>query len=108
MGFLTSNQQNNTPAARRRHLSNMRFIIVVAGVYILYEGISQIVKNTAETPVWFYVYLVLFAAAIVFALILNEKRIRVLDQKIAEEEAKEAKEKPAEEEEPNDLDEPRR
>lgn len=106
MGFFTSNQQNNTPAARRKHLSNMRIIIIVAGGYILYEGISSIM-STPGTPAWFYIYLVLFTAAIVFALVLNEKRIKEIDRRIAEDEAKAAKEITHDDDEPNDLDEPR-
>lgn len=107
MGFLTPNPQNNTPAARRRHLANMRLIIALAGGYILYDGISGIVADQAGTPTWFYFYLVAFAAAIVFAFILNERRIKAIDREVAEAEAKAAREGGQDNDEPSDLDDPR-
>jgi len=116
MGFFSPNPQNNTPTARRRHLANMRLIIVLAGGYILYDGIRNVINDRAGTPTWFYFYLVAFAAAIVFAFILNERRIKAIDRQIAEAEAKEAQEAQAgtqgrdetdEDDEPNDLDDPK-
>ncbi len=113
MGFFTSNEERNTPMARRRHLTNMRLITLLAGGYILYEGIKQVINSKGTTPVWFYVYLVLFAVAIVFAFLLNEKRIKAIDKLIAEQEeeaahaAKEAgTEEPGDLDEYNDLDDP--
>ncbi len=107
MGFFTPNENGNTPAARRRHLINMRLLAILAGGYILYEGIKQVINNQGDTPAWFYVYLVAFTIAIILAILLNERRLKAVDKLIAEEAEEAAREAAAAGiEEPNDLDVP--
>jgi hypothetical protein len=102
MGFFQSNRPND-PVSRRRSLSNMRLIIVLATGYILYDGI-RLIREQESTPTFFYIYLVLFTIAMVASFFVNAKRIKDLDKRIAEDLAKEVTPENAPKEEwPDDL-----
>jgi len=76
---------------QRKRLTNMRIIVPAVSAYMLYNGIDTI-RRSESTPAYFYVFLVVFFGFMIFAFFLNQKRIRVIDVKIAEEEAREAQE----------------
>jgi len=81
MGLFQTNRSND-PASQRKRLGNMRVIIVLATAYILYDGI-KLIREQESTPIFFYIYLVVFALAMVFSFFLNAKRIKQVDELIA-------------------------
>jgi len=82
-------KRSNDLYTQRRHQGNMRYIIGLAGGYILYDGI-RLIRSQETTPTFFYVYLVVFTVFMIAAFILNMKRLQETDRKIAEEQARKA------------------
>lgn len=78
--------------AKRKRLGNMRIIIIIAGAYILYDGI-RLIRTQETTPPIFYFFLVLFTVFMAFAFYMNSRQIKAADKDIVEEQAKEAQDK---------------
>jgi len=89
---------------RRKRFRNLRFIIPIVGLYILYDGIRTII-NEGEAPAFFYVFLAAFAGLMIFAFFLNEKRIRDVESELSRLEVREAAEGlvDLEESDPDDI-----
>jgi hypothetical protein len=83
--------RKETLLTQRKRLTNMRIIVPAVSAYMLYNGIDTI-RRSESTPAYFYVFLVVFFGFMIFAFFLNQKRIRDIDIRIAEEEAREAQE----------------
>ena len=90
--------------ARRKRFRNLRFIIPIVGLYILYDGVRTII-NEGTAPAFFYVFLAAFAGLMIFAFFQNERRIRDVESELARLEAQEAAEGLVDQEEyrPDDI-----